>query len=163
MRLGKGKLLAILALSALLGTEASAAGVPWNPFSAGGSVFLGIKSAIEERLSGIEEKAGRPVSGYSIKDWTSYFDFLKAAYKPLSAYKTQDTGYNGTPCGGRDGDPFWTEDCSCFCSRGGKAGVNYTGASDRCPSDDNLACEDCKAIDGADNSHTTYASCGNHI
>ncbi len=69
-----------------------------------------------------------------------------------------DTSGHGTPCGGADSDPYWANDCSCRCSKGGQHTLSYA-VSDRCPEDDNRTCEDCRAITRHDRLVTTVAEC----
>lgn len=148
----------------------------WNPFRhVDSNIFSTVTTTIWELVNEATENIGRTVSNFRIPDPAivgaralSAYDrsFLgrKTGQRPTIAGDAsppspiRDVPGVGTPCGGGSGDPYWAADCSCRCSRGGVANLSYE-VSDRCPEDDNRACEDCRAITRHDKAITTIALC----
>jgi hypothetical protein len=151
----------------------------WDPFRGSVSQFRNeISNIIAGLLKQINQYTSQTVSAFIIPSWTqatsnreqykkigNYIPLINEALKKVSlktnisppptivGEKSQDN-----PCGGLSTDSYWADDCSCRCSRGGIANLDYE-VSDRCPENDNLACEDCKKITRHNNEQTTIEQC----
>ena len=143
----------------------------WNPFSDDSSNISQTLSSIFQEIVGQAKQVATTIinntivsefklpqrtdgSPYKQTDRKNYGE--KGNYQP--DYSVQDESKDGVACGGGSGDPFWANDCSCHCSKGGLQNKNYE-TTDRCPENDNLACEDCRKITRHDNVYQTVAEC----
>lgn len=161
----------------LCATAVSAHAAPsdrfWDPFRGTSQLRLidTARTLLERFTDTVRRVAGNPVSFFrspdpsflGVRPTSAYRpDFLGQKFslglRPSPPAPVRDVSGAGTPCGGSDSDPYWANDCSCRCSRGGRDELTYE-VSDRCPEDSNLACEDCRKITRHDKHVQTVQEC----